>query len=401
MTLANFNSNFNWQLRALQKAAGCCGIVPNLPPGPPSSEKCWCATFTYTKAGVSPLDIKNISINGQPPIVSAWVDLFDPAFPAAFATYLNGLFPDLDIEVAVMQIRYQDFIICIKNLDDPYTFDTMLLGGLIGTINFTQSVSCPAVNRGPLSITFNSDSELIATYALDPAIALTYEWNQLLGIDGFANPATYTYSTWDPGSLTVTLYGAANLLTFQAKFFGFTTIVSVADNGGYYDVLDASCFASSSLTYAYFSDVTNVQNTAFSFITFGPLTVNLPSATYIGPNAFDTTNGGLLTVNIPVVTAIDYAAFVYSAIQVLNAPLCINVGPYAFSSSSIFILNLPACTDLGGSPGDDSVFFGIFPAGFGTFSFNNVLSTINAGLPDGDIDYVTTNYPGTITVTYV
>jgi hypothetical protein len=35
MTLANFNSNFNWQLRALQQAAECCGIVPDLPPGPP------------------------------------------------------------------------------------------------------------------------------------------------------------------------------------------------------------------------------------------------------------------------------------------------------------------------------------------------------------------------------
>lgn len=36
MTLANFNSNFNWQLRALQQAAECCGIIPdNVPPLPP------------------------------------------------------------------------------------------------------------------------------------------------------------------------------------------------------------------------------------------------------------------------------------------------------------------------------------------------------------------------------
>jgi hypothetical protein len=35
MTLANFNSNFNFQLRALQQAAECCGIVPDLPPAPP------------------------------------------------------------------------------------------------------------------------------------------------------------------------------------------------------------------------------------------------------------------------------------------------------------------------------------------------------------------------------
>ena len=35
MTLANFKSNFNWQYRMLKEAAECCGIVPDLPPGPP------------------------------------------------------------------------------------------------------------------------------------------------------------------------------------------------------------------------------------------------------------------------------------------------------------------------------------------------------------------------------
>jgi hypothetical protein len=34
MTLANFNSNFNFQLRALQQAAECCGIVPSIPVPP-------------------------------------------------------------------------------------------------------------------------------------------------------------------------------------------------------------------------------------------------------------------------------------------------------------------------------------------------------------------------------
>ncbi len=34
MTLANFNSNFNFQLRALQQAAECCGIVPSVPVPP-------------------------------------------------------------------------------------------------------------------------------------------------------------------------------------------------------------------------------------------------------------------------------------------------------------------------------------------------------------------------------
>ena len=42
MTLANFNSNFNWQYRMLKEAAECCGIVPDLPP--PTA--CYCYTIT-------------------------------------------------------------------------------------------------------------------------------------------------------------------------------------------------------------------------------------------------------------------------------------------------------------------------------------------------------------------
>ena len=41
MTLANFNSNFNWQLRMLKEAAECCGIVPPPPPPP------LCDNFRY------------------------------------------------------------------------------------------------------------------------------------------------------------------------------------------------------------------------------------------------------------------------------------------------------------------------------------------------------------------
>lgn len=41
MTLANFNSNFNWQLRMLKEAAECCGIVPDLPPTPPPVGDCY------------------------------------------------------------------------------------------------------------------------------------------------------------------------------------------------------------------------------------------------------------------------------------------------------------------------------------------------------------------------
>ena len=59
MTLANFNSNFNWQLRALQQAAGCCGIVPNLPPPTP----CYCYEITSITGTCT---IEYIDCDGNP-----------------------------------------------------------------------------------------------------------------------------------------------------------------------------------------------------------------------------------------------------------------------------------------------------------------------------------------------
>lgn len=46
MTLANFNNNFNWQLRMLKEAADCCGITPDIPQ-PPLPPLC----FWYLQPG--------------------------------------------------------------------------------------------------------------------------------------------------------------------------------------------------------------------------------------------------------------------------------------------------------------------------------------------------------------
>jgi len=400
MTLANFNSNFNWQLRALKQATECCGVVPNLPPTPPPAQNCWCGTFVYTKAGISPVDIKEVGINGQPPVVPLLFpnNIFDPSFPTVFATYLNGLYPDSNISVAVTQTSYQNFIMCISGVDDNFTFDSLVLGQLVGFVPFSLNALCPAVNRGSLTITFNSDSELIGFYALDPATAIPLQWNNLLGLDSSANPVTFTYSSWDPGTMTVTLYGAVDLLTFSTSFIGFTTIVSISDNEGYYDTLPMNAFQFSWLTSAYFAKAKFISDYAFSYMVL-PVSVSMPEINYIGQYAFDSTP--LSSLNISTANIIDTGAFQFTNLQTLSVPSCVSVGAFAFQGTPLYNIDLSSCTNLGGTPLDDSVFFGIAPAGIGTFTFNSVLSTINAGLPDGDIDYVTVNYPGVITVAYV
>lgn len=65
MTLANFNSNFNWQYRMLKEAADCCAIIPS------SVTPCYCYTITAVTGvcSVSYLDSAN-----TPQTVSSGVD---------------------------------------------------------------------------------------------------------------------------------------------------------------------------------------------------------------------------------------------------------------------------------------------------------------------------------------
>lgn len=55
MTLANFNSNFNWQYRMLKQAAECCGVVPELGPSPPA---CLCYDLIGPEQGSAVFSFK-------------------------------------------------------------------------------------------------------------------------------------------------------------------------------------------------------------------------------------------------------------------------------------------------------------------------------------------------------
>ena len=397
MTLANFNSNFNWQLRALQQAAECCGIVPDLPPGPPPSENCWCGIFEYSMYGTE-LDVKSIIINGGTSVVYSYPNIFDPAWPASFATFLNGLFPDTNVDVSFVQYDINKFRICVKNLDGAFSIDTIELGGGIGTVNMSVSATCTDENKEVLQIVFNDTWEVISYFGFDPSLATAADWNNYLG------PAYFTYYSWSPSGLggTATLYGSVDMLILPAVlFYGFTTLSMFLDYGGYYDVIGFSVFYfNSSLTQVYFSAATFADVEAFSSI-YIYCNFDLPSMQALGSNCF--TSSYISGINIPSLTYIGGScfAFAYFTTGTLSAPSCTYVDYSAFLISNITNLYLPLCTNLGGSPFNDNVFDSIAPSGLGTFTFNNVLSTINSGMPDGDIDYVTTTYPGIITVTYV
>ena len=68
MTLANFNSNFNWQLRMLKEAADCCGIIPPIPP--PVSKCLWL---------------------GNADIGDSWIGFENPSASWSGEYYINGV----------------------------------------------------------------------------------------------------------------------------------------------------------------------------------------------------------------------------------------------------------------------------------------------------------------------
>jgi len=85
-------------------------------------------------------------------------------------------------------------------------------------------------------------------------------------------------------------------------------------------------------------------------------------------------------------------------LQNLISESIVTIGDVAFRGSGIVFQYTPNCTQLGETSGDDGVYLNVIDPI--TVFVSSVLETNNGGNPDGDIDFLLTNYPGS-TVTYI
>jgi len=140
--------------------------------------------------------------------------------------------------------------------------------------------------------------------------------------------------------------------------------------------------------------------TTFDFDLFRNCTslinISLPSLITGGSDMFDGCTS-LTTVDLPLLTAIGDQAFQNCTSLVnISLPSLVTLGGESFANcTSLTTVGLPVCTNLGGTVGDDLVFSGISGNSI-TLTIPSVLMTINAGNPDGDIQYLQSNNTVTI-----
>lgn len=108
----------------------------------------------------------------------------------------------------------------------------------------------------------------------------------------------------------------------------------------------ASAFYRASLTYAGFSQVITVGDSAF-YNCNGLTSVSFPACTSIGYSAFAYCSS-LTTANFPVCTSINSYAFQgCSSLTTVSFPVCTSIGWYAFQScSSLTSANFPVCETI-------------------------------------------------------
>jgi hypothetical protein len=180
--------------------------------------------------------------------------------------------------------------------------------------------------------------------------------------------------------------GTVGGLTVPAfVFFGDTNITDFYDSGGYFTTIEANAFQGcvSLIGTDGFSNCTLIQEYAFEGCTSY-------SASF-GVGSFE----NVVTIEL----------YAFANILSIALPATFNslttIGQNAFNFAVIpdgdFLF--PVLTDLGGTVGDDRVFDGWIGAAAMNLTIPAALMTIDAGAPDGDIQYLQAN--NTVNITTV
>jgi hypothetical protein len=229
-----------------------------------------------------------------------------------------------------------------------------------------------------LKLTFDNIANITGDFVTDPADV--NDWNTFFNLPLNGTPFTSVVVNGN----TVGLYGGSGITILSNLFYetsnGYDALLEINDEAGCIVAI-----ATDGLYYCY-----NVTS------------VNLPNLVSAASYAFGDMSS-LVTANLPLLQTVGDACFTATAFITLDLPSATTIGVNAFSGClSITSLSIESCTALGSTTGDDDV-FGAFPFNISgntiTLTVPSALMTCNGGNPDGDIQQLQAD--NTVTVIQV
>jgi hypothetical protein len=234
MTLANFNSNFNWQLRALKQAAECCGIIPdNVPPLPPVDcywyvqvNDVYCSGFSFLS---QEWELNGLPFSGgwnnlmiAPPYgtVGGGLLVLDPLTPCGFFSsyssyYMWTILPSTTLTLPALT--------GFDSLGNPVSYN--MLGPICGTKCYEgtfRSVFGSTIVYGMNTAEFNISNYSIFIDLTDPGASVNFT---AMLVSYYGPGASGTVTIVGPDEYTLTINNINSLGTFVNIFMddGVTT----------------------------------------------------------------------------------------------------------------------------------------------------------------------------------
>ena len=338
----------------------------------------WYGGF-YNCTSLSTVDFTSLQTIQEGGFASC-TSLITPSFPAltsigeqAFAFCSNLTTPSMPV---LANIGYQGFLNCTSMTVAP------------GSNNVTNTTNLSyGAYQGCSSLTNPSFPSLTAiqTSVFQGCTALTTpSFPSLLTINSNAFRSCTNLSTTAWSGVTFVGATAFQDCTSLTSSIDFSSLDSTSSN---------SFLNCTGLISLEFPSLTTLESGTFvgctnlsSFVASG--------CTLIDIGAFNGCSG-LTSVDLPILITVGSAAFIDCvSITSLSFPAATTIGNGAFRyCTSLASVYLPSCTALGSSVLDNFVFEDNNDP---TVTVPTALATVNAGNPDGDLQYVTDTLSGTV-----
>jgi len=262
------------------------------------------------------------------------------------------------------------------------------------TITMTQTTTptpTPTINTDELVLNFNSITGVPVN-----DISSVSDWNLFFDLPENGNP----FTSVEVSGLRVNLRGGSNIHVKDILFLNNKSLTYLNDVMGLITSAGYGSFYGCSSVVSYnFNGLISAGTICFRVNNSCPncetTIFNAPLLQFAGNNCFY----GLENISTYNLMSLAYSGelcFYNWKIKTFNFPSLEIIGNNCFDGCvSGQTFNFPVCTDLGNTVGNDNVFLNIVGNNINLL-IPSELMTINAGNPDGDIEYLMSNNTVTI-----